>query len=61
MEGFAEDEGFERDHLVVLMEDNAIRSIEDMIKVLLTFWHAFLEENSAYKDLKSPEDVEREF
>src|ERR1700709_2550058 len=36
MEGFAEDEGFEREHLVVIMEDDAIRSIEDMIKVLLT-------------------------
>jgi hypothetical protein len=61
MEGFAEDEGFEREHLVVLTDDNTMRSIEDMIKVLLTFWHDFLEEHSVHKDLRSPDDVEREF
>lgn len=60
MEGISEDEGFERDHLVVLLEDNSIRSIEDMINVLLTFWHDFLEEHSTYEELKSPEEVELE-
>ncbi|WP_213737059.1 hypothetical protein [Bradyrhizobium sp. dw_411] len=60
MEGVAEDEGFERDHLVVLTDDNTMRSIEDMIQVLLTFWHDFLEEHSIYKDLKSPDEVGNE-
>lgn len=54
-------EELEREHLVVLTDDDSVRSIEDMIKVLLTFWHDFLEVNSAYKDLKSPDDVERQF
>jgi len=52
-------EDMERQHLVVLMDDNSIRSFEDIIQVVLTFWHDFMEANSDYKELKRPADIER--